>query len=209
MIWSYPNSDIVTSPHAFVYLSNFRTAESRAKQVSDGHLYRYNLALNNLSSSSQIGPIKVEPKILRIVDATGAEYTGDMARVNDNLKGKKVQYSYCMTGFAGPKDWSEWAIVKRNHFAAESGATPSAQVWREYGCYPAEPVFVKDPMNSREDGGCLLSEVSRKGICKCPNRLKRVILCRALCISGFLRYLKLLLPTEDDMLLYMADFTLV
>jgi beta,beta-carotene 9',10'-dioxygenase len=52
---------------------------------------------------------------------------------------------------------------KKSGFSDQIGkldtATGELKVWQEPGCYPGEPIFVRSPRMSREDGGVLLSVV--------------------------------------------------
>ena len=77
----------------------------------------------------------ITPTILPIIDSAGLEYTGEMARIDDTLKGSQYRYSYSMTGFSGASDgvnicdnldtknardgFTKWALVKRDHIVAE------------------------------------------------------------------------------------------
>ena len=60
-------------------------------------------------------------------------------------------YEVLFSWQAGDGFWSQ--LVKMD---GESG---SAQVWREEGTYPGEPIFVAKPGGTEEDGGVLLSVV--------------------------------------------------
>ena len=168
----YDTPDIATSQHAFVYLPNMKDPALRAKQVHDARCYRFRLPAPSSSlTESSSAALFVRPTILPFLDGQGRSYTAEMTRVDDERKGSRCRYSYGTTGFAGSSEdpsrggFLQWAIVKRDHDLAEALASDSSRsavtawVWRDAGCFPSEPVFVRDPEGDGEDSGVLLSEV--------------------------------------------------
>lgn len=176
----YSTPEIINGEHAFAYINNMRDPALRVKQARDGQCYRFNMPVMGPGASPS-GTF-ITPMVLPMEDLDGAGFTAEMVRVNDAVRGRKHQFSYGMTGFAGSKEetnrggYLKWALVKRDHVAAErihiarkDGANntplpPSAFVWTQENCYPSEPIFVANPTGIAEDDGVLLSEVYDAGL---------------------------------------------
>lgn len=64
---------------------------------------------------------------------------------------RRYRYAYGVSG-TDPDDWF-------NALAKVDLTDGSFELWHESGCYPSEPVFVRDPSSDLEDGGVALSVV--------------------------------------------------
>ena len=129
--------DIVTYPDASIiddlYLDRLRSDE---RTPGTGHLRRYGLPLNGGSVSSTVQ----------------SEERLELPRINeDAARAQPYQYVYGV-GERGDGTFTD-QLVKID---VETGA---AQVWREDGTYPGEPVFVPHPDGAAEDDGVVLSVV--------------------------------------------------
>jgi beta,beta-carotene 9',10'-dioxygenase len=71
----------------------------------------------------------------------------DYARRN----GRPYRYTYGVSG-SYDEDWF-------NALAKVDVSDGSVELWQEPGCYPSEPVFVREPNSDAEDGGVALSVV--------------------------------------------------
>ena len=106
------------------------------RSASPPRLWRYRLDLKTGSTwDEQLTDIPFElPRI-------------DYGRRN----GHPYRYAYGVTG-----DYqSDWF----NMLAKVDVSDGSFDLWQEPGCYPSEPVFVRDPASDAEDGGVALSVV--------------------------------------------------
>jgi len=65
--------------------------------------------------------------------------------------GQPYRYTYGVSG-SYDEDWF-------NVLAKVDVSDGSFELWHEPGCYPSEPVFVRDPESDEEDGGVALSVV--------------------------------------------------
>ena len=129
--------DVVTYPDASIiddlYLDRLRSDEP---SPGTGHLRRYHLPLNGGSVSSTVQ----------------SDNRLELPRLHeDAARAQSYQYVYGI-GERGEGTFTD-QLVKID---VETG---NAQVWREDGTYPGEPVFVPHPDGTGEDDGVVLSVV--------------------------------------------------
>ena len=128
-IVTYPDTSIIDA----LYLDRLRSDE---RTPGTGHLRRYQLPLDGGSVSSRIQ----------------SDERLELPRIHESeARAQSYQYVYGV-GERGEGTFTD-QLVKVD---VGSG---TAQVWREDGTYPGEPVFVPHPDGAAEDDGVILSVV--------------------------------------------------
>ena len=128
---AYTTPDIVNSEHAFLYIDQMASAETRSKQAKAGQVYRWRLPLPNATSNPTV-PLFVEPKLIPFCDAEGNSFNYELARINDLASGTKHRYSYgygASTPSNVPRDYLDWGLLKHDSKAAEAGLV-GRESWR-------------------------------------------------------------------------------
>lgn len=106
----------------------------RGPSIPSVHLRRYTIDLAGGGVNSE-----------RLVEGSFELPRIDYGRRN----GREYRYAY---GVGAGKDWID-------HLAKADVVDGTRTEWREDGCYPGEPVFVREPRRDEEDGGVVLSVV--------------------------------------------------
>lgn len=166
---AYDEPGIINGPHAFLYMDNMKTEETRMKQERAGTVWRFTLDLNNATTATTAKEdrVLVQPEKLVVVDPdTRLPWNIELTSIAPNRLGKPYRYVYGHTGFyQGLPGFMDWAILKQDVGPRHSGSscrsssTPRHGVWYEEFMYPGEVTFVADPNGVEEDDGVLLSTV--------------------------------------------------
>jgi beta,beta-carotene 9',10'-dioxygenase len=128
---------VYKNPSIILDVANHGFGDSLEEELDRSELKRFTLSLNEGVITS---------KILL------SEHN-EFPRINDDFDGRPYRYCYCTNALAPMLESDVRPIYKCDL------KTQEVLRWSQKGCYPGEPIFVKDPKGSQEDDGVILNIV--------------------------------------------------